>query len=99
MATQPEAVTSTTVAEPPSSGSLAAPIQPQKTSSSLTLLQANLLVAMLGGFWARKADGHPGPDLMSRGLMILQLLVTWERTKKERPPGKRPLREGRRKPG
>jgi hypothetical protein len=53
------------------------------------LFQANLLVAMLGGFWARKADGHPGPDLFSRGLVLLNLLVEWERMKKKRAP-KRP---------
>jgi hypothetical protein len=65
----------------------------------LTLLQANVLVAMLGGFWARAADGHPGPDLLSRGLLILSTLVDWERTKKTVAPSEAPSREGRRKPG
>jgi hypothetical protein len=45
------------------------------------LYQANVLVAMLGGFWARKADGHPGPDLLGAGLVILNALVDWERRK------------------
>ncbi len=36
---------------------------------------------MLGGFWGRRGDGHPGPDLLSRGLMMLDGLVKWERLK------------------
>lgn len=47
----------------------------------LTVFQANLLVAMLGGFWGRRGDGHPGPDLLGRGLMELDRLVKWERLK------------------
>ncbi len=57
--------------------------QVRRPQSTLTLLQANLLVAMLGGFWARQADGHPGPDLMGRGLLILNVLVQWERIRKK----------------
>src|SRR5450756_1093708 len=45
-------------------GAPAVPSQPNEVPAKLTLFQANLLVAMLAGFWARKADGHPGPDLM-----------------------------------
>ena len=62
--------------------------QPNQVRFTLTLLQANLL----GGFWARQADGHPGPDLMGRGLLVLNALVNWERMKqtcaqkKGRPP-------------
>lgn len=52
--------------------------KPIRGSSALTLFQANLLVAMLGGFWARKSDGHPGPDLLGRGLILLGALVKWE---------------------
>jgi hypothetical protein len=64
----------------------------------LTLLQANVLVAMLGGFWARESDGHPGPYLLGRGLVELAVVVKWERMQKgpERsegggkdPPGSR----------
>ncbi|MEO8428311.1 MAG: hypothetical protein ABI651_14470 [Verrucomicrobiota bacterium] len=47
-------------------------------SAAPTLFQANLLVAMLGGFWGRKADGHPGPDLLGRGLVLLATLDWWE---------------------
>jgi len=45
------------------------------TASSLTLYQANILVAMLAGFWGRKSDGHPGTKLLGQGLMILAALV------------------------
>jgi hypothetical protein len=79
--------------EPAAAGAPALPSQPNEVPSPLTLFQANLLVAMLAGFWARKADGHPGPDLMGRGLLILNTLVNWERIKrrvreKRRPPRK-----------
>ena len=75
----------------------AAQSQPSKLKCPLTLLQANLLVAMLGGFWARQADGHPGPDLMGRGLVILRVMVGWEAITKQRarkvPPAKQPRRK------
>jgi hypothetical protein len=53
---------------------------------------------MLGGFWARQADGHPGPDLMGRGLLMLNALVAWEKLKKHpareqasaKPPSRKP---------
>src|SRR4029079_19247596 len=45
--------------------------QPKPSTPALTLFQANLLVAMLAGFLARKGDGHPGAKLMGEGLMIL----------------------------
>jgi hypothetical protein len=51
------------------------PPQPTANPSNLTLFQANILVAMLAGFWARKGDGHPGPKLLAQGLMILAALV------------------------
>ena len=70
---------------------------PSQVKPALTLLQANLLVATLAGFWARKADGHPGPDLMGRGLLILNALVQWERIKKARPKHP-PARQAARKP-
>mgnify|MGYP001580703416 CR=1 FL=1 len=62
--------------------------------STLRLLQANLLVATLAGFWGRKADGHPGPDLMGRGLLILNALVVWERI---HTPGRRKKPKRRRR--
>jgi hypothetical protein len=51
------------------------PSQTSANSSSLTLFQANLLVAMLAGFWARKSDGHPGTKVLAEGLIILSALV------------------------
>jgi hypothetical protein len=58
-----------------------------------------MLVAMLGGFWGRKADGHPGPDIMARGLLILRALVEWERTKKRSRRKKTSAKQACRKPG
>jgi Druantia protein DruA/Transposase DNA-binding/Transposase Tn5 dimerisation domain len=43
----------------------------------LNVLQANILVAKLAGFWARKSDGHPGPRLLAEGVRILQILVSY----------------------
>lgn len=51
------------------------PTQSSAQSSSLSLFQANLLVAMLAGFWARKSDGHPGSKILAEGLVILSALV------------------------
>ena len=76
-----------------------APSQIGENKSTLTLYQANILVAMLGGFWARKADGHPGPDLLGRGLLLLGFLVKWERIKKENAKKRPPAKEARHKPG
>lgn len=45
-------------------------------SPKLTVLQANILVAMLAGFWGRAGDGHPGTQVLAEGLRILQAL-TW----------------------
>ncbi|MCX6928631.1 MAG: IS4 family transposase [Verrucomicrobia bacterium] len=78
-------------------GAAIVPSQLNRVKSTLTLFQANLLVAMLGGFWARQADGHPGPDLMGRGLLMLNALARWERIKKRNStknvPGKQPSRK------
>lgn len=41
----------------------------------LTVLQANILVAMLAGFWGRRGDGHPGAQILAEGLRTLQALV------------------------
>ena len=47
-------------------------------SSKLTLLQANILVAMLAGFWGRAGDGHPGPEILADGLRLLEALVWYQ---------------------
>lgn len=44
-------------------------------SPKLTVLQANVLVAMLVGFWGRAGDGHPGAQILAEGLRTLQALV------------------------
>lgn len=53
----------------------------------LTVLQANILVAMLGGFWGRTGDGHPGPQILAEGLRMLRAMVWlkrhWEPTRCE----------------
>ena len=70
------------------------------TRTALTLLQANILVSMLGGgFQGRRGDGHPGPKVMQRGLLVLAAIVLDRRVRKEtpsKPPT--PLRRAR-KPG
>jgi hypothetical protein len=64
-----------------------------------TLFQANLMVAMLAGFWGRKGDGHPGPKVLAEGLMILAALVE-DRRIVGNSPAKPPPRPSRpREPG
>ncbi len=88
------------IAPPPVAG-VAAPVQnqPRPAKPTLTVWQANLLVAGLAGFWGRKADGHPGPDIMGRGLLLLEALVGWERSKRQHARQNAPPRQPRRKPG
>ncbi len=69
------------------------------TQSTLSLAQANLLVAMLGGFWGRKGDGHPGAKSLSRGLELLAVIVDYCQItqlppKRPRHPPKRPRKPG-----
>ena len=47
------------------------------------MLQANILVAMLAGFWGRTGDGHPGAQILAEGLRLLEVLV-WYAQKTER---------------
>jgi hypothetical protein len=47
-------------------------------SAKLTVLQANILVAMLAGFWGRAGDGHPGAQILAEGLRLLEAIV-WYR--------------------
>jgi hypothetical protein len=56
-------------------GPAPAPPQPSAARAPMSLAQANLLVARLGGFWGRKGDGHPGAKSLSRGLELLAALV------------------------
>jgi hypothetical protein len=80
-------------------GSMAPGTKQSVSGSSLTLFQANLLVAMLAGFWARKADGHPGAKLIAEGLMILGHLVRHHRLTRPASPRKLPRSKRPREPG
>ena len=67
--------------------------------STLSLVQANMLVAMLGGFWGRKGDGHPGAESLGRGLGLLAALVHYLEISglvadRPSPPRKRPRKPG-----
>jgi uncharacterized protein DUF4338/transposase-like protein len=57
----------------------------------MTLLQANILVAMLAGFWGRTGDGHPGPQILAEGLRLLRAMVWLTRQWKQAGgrPGRR----------
>ena len=48
------------------------------------MLQANVLTAMLVGFWGREWDGLPGSQVLAEGVRALQLVVWYER---QRDPG------------
>src|SRR6266403_602570 len=63
----------------------------------LALWEANRLTAQLAGWWGRKADGHPGPDVLGRGLLILAELLRYEQIKN--PPQPSRARNPTRKPG
>jgi hypothetical protein len=72
----PQWVRSMEINEAPQTSSAQKPLLPsakaeKKSSSTLSLLQANLLTAMLAGYWGRKSDGHPGPKTLASGLEIL----------------------------
>jgi hypothetical protein len=60
----------------------------------LNVLQANILVAKLAGFWGRKSDGHPGPQLLGEGLRILQALVTFTEHFSSPKPARTPRKPG-----
>jgi hypothetical protein len=56
----------------------------KEPSPKLTVLQANILVAMLAGFWGRKSDGHPGAKVLAEGLRLLHEFV-WFKKELEKP--------------
>lgn len=64
------------------SAALAGSLGEGKGQKGMSLWEANHLTAQLAGFWSRKSDGHPGPDVLGRGLLILGELVHYERIKK-----------------
>jgi hypothetical protein len=63
-----------------------------QSGPTLTVRQANILTAMLVGFWGRDCDGHPGDQIMGEGLQALQLLVWYQRQSNHQPPKQRPRR-------
>lgn len=48
------------------------------TDTKITLIQANILVAMMAGFWARPSDGHPGAQILAEGLRELRAMVWYK---------------------
>jgi len=62
------------------------------TSTKLTVLQANILAAMLGGFWGRASDGHPGAQILSEGLRVLQVVVWYKQQCASQAPSARKRR-------
>ena len=53
----------------------------------MTVLEANILVAMLAGFWGRAGDGHPGPQVLAEGLRLLEAMVWHARQLKKAADG------------
>jgi hypothetical protein len=72
---------------------------PAYAGSSLSVIQANVLVAMLAGFWGRKSDGHPGPKSLAQGLTVLAGLVEYRALTEPLPPRQPPPLKRSRKPG
>ena len=56
-----------------------------------TMLQANILAAMLVGFWARAGDGHPGAQILAEGLQVLEAVV-WYKRQSQKKAADRPHR-------
>jgi len=54
----------------------------------LTVFQANILTAMLAGFWGRASDGHPGPQSLAEGIRALQVAVWYKEHCVPSPPSK-----------
>ena len=52
------------------------------------MLQANILTAMLAGFWARPSDGHPGAKILAEGLKLLQAM-DWYKEHQAKSPAQR----------
>lgn len=49
-----------------------------RRAPSLTVLQANLILASLAGSWSRRRDQHPGAQTLVEGLRALHLLMWYE---------------------
>lgn len=57
-------------------------------SAKLTVLQANILTAMLVGFWGRTGDGHPGAQILAEGLRALQVGVWYAKQTEPKKAGR-----------
>lgn len=91
-----EPACATTAQAPAEAPALAPGVAPAPVGTSvrgeLTVLQANVLVAMFVGFWGRKGDGHPGARLLTLGLGVLAQLVDHQQILAGRgPPGAPPV--------
>jgi Transposase Tn5 dimerisation domain len=69
------------------------PTQPSQPNQKLTILQANILVAQLAGFWGRKSDGHPGAKILAEGMQQLHVMVWFKKLLDK------PVRRSRRRGG
>jgi hypothetical protein len=67
-------------------------------SPKLTVFQANILTAMLVGFWGRDCDGHPGDQILGEGLQALHLLAWFLRQLQKHCPPTPPKPRRRRPP-
>lgn len=63
-----------------------------QSTQKLTVFQANILTAMLVGFWGRNCDGHPGDQVLGEGVQALHLLVWYQRECNRVSPKQRPRR-------
>jgi hypothetical protein len=61
-------------------------------TQTLSVLQANILTAMLAGFWARPSDGHPGAKILAEGLKLLQAMVWYKKHQAKSPSQRRARR-------
>jgi hypothetical protein len=57
-------------------------------SPKLSVLQANILTAMLAGFLGRTSDGHPGAQVLAEGLRLLEVAVWYQKQVAPAPPAK-----------
>lgn len=57
-----------------------------KAQPTLTVLEANLILARLAGSWCRRGDKHPGEKTLAEGLKLLHTLMWYEQLNQKPPP-------------